>query len=67
MTNAPYTLHCWMGYIESLEFGSEAWVAAYAAGGPDALPKDGTCLLEDGHEGPHEFQPDDEIEVRFLP
>jgi len=59
-------LHCWMGYIESLEFGSQEWVAAYAAGGPEALPNDGTCFLPDGHVGPHEFTPDSDITVRFL-
>lgn len=50
--------HCWMGYIESLEFGSPEWA--------DACPQsDATCLLPDGHEGPHEWTPDREIQVRF--
>ena len=26
---------------------------------------DGTCMLPAGHEGPHEFTPDDQIEVTF--
>ena len=25
-----------------------------------------TCMLPDGHDGPHEFDRDDEITVRFL-
>jgi hypothetical protein len=32
--------------------------------------KDGcssTCMLEDGHEGPHEWTRDDQIFIRFSP
>lgn len=33
------------------------------------LPDDSgsTCLLLDGHEGPHAFTPDDEITLQFVP
>jgi hypothetical protein len=30
--------------------------------GPDS---DSTCMLDDGHDGPHEFTPDSEIVVKF--
>ena len=36
-------------------------------GGPDASDGCGTtCMLFEGHEGPHKFTRDDEITVRFL-
>jgi hypothetical protein len=41
--------------------------------GPQELSADGTrmvtstCLLEAGHEDEHEWTPDDEITVTFLP
>lgn len=54
----PEPVHCWAGYLESLEFGSEEWVEAFDKG-------DATCLLPDGHEGPHEWTPDSDIMVRF--
>ena len=45
------TLHCW----------------EYATDFDDDGTMNGlTCLLPDGHEGPHEFTPDDEITVRFV-
>jgi hypothetical protein len=28
--------------------------------------KRSTCLLPDGHDGPHKFTPDSEIVVRFI-
>ena len=27
----------------------------------------GVCLLEDGHEGPHQFTPGDQVQVTFGP
>ena len=27
----------------------------------------GVCLLEDGHEGPHQFTPGDRVQVTFGP
>lgn len=52
-------LHCWAGNMDDLEFGSEEW--AEAMGKPS-----GTCMLESGHSGPHDFTPDSDIEVEFL-
>jgi hypothetical protein len=31
----------------------------------DAFLDDGTCLLDEGHEGEHEFTPDSEIVITF--
>jgi hypothetical protein len=30
-------------------------------------PHTSTCMLLDGHDGPHEFTPDDEITIEFAP
>ena len=66
-------LHCWTGRKEWTEeayekehgagswWGSDAHVATYADDW-----KDGTCMLEAGHDGPHDFTNDDEIGVRFV-
>lgn len=43
-------------------WGSDAMVATYL----DDF-KSGTCLLEAGHEGEHEFIDDDQWGVRFVP
>ena len=68
--------HCWMGYIESLAFGSDEWVEVMSGAGPfgsperqadpDAMPADGTCMLRDGHKGAHVFTPDDEVGIYFV-
>jgi hypothetical protein len=55
-------LHCWKDQREHVEEtegqGSEAWTATWVDG-------DGTCMLAAGHDGPHEFTPDDQIGVSF--
>lgn len=55
--------HCWKGLIEEVEekygFGSAEWAECVVAGGQ-------TCMLENGHVGPHEFMPDSEILVTFV-
>ncbi len=53
-------VHCWADYRDSLPFGSDAWVESFNTG-------NATCMLEDGHHGPHEWTPDEEIGVRFMP
>lgn len=57
-------LHCWkdrLAWIEDVHgHGSDEWCAAYDK--PSA-----TCMLEDGHDGPHEFMPDSDIAVSFAP
>lgn len=42
--------HCWE---------SGPWVGDYEDG------HGSTCMLPDGHDGPHEFVPDNEIIIRF--
>ncbi len=56
--------HCWTGKGEWLsdtygEF-SEQYGEYIAAGGMSE-----TCMLAKGHEGPHEFVPDDQIIITF--
>ena len=59
MNPAP-TLHCWEDYEWTLEIGSPEWVEAKIRG------VGATCLLERGHEGPHQWTSDDQIVVRFV-
>ena len=58
-------LHCWKDQREHVEetygWGSDEWVATWL---DDAVG--GTCILEAGHDGPHEFTPDDQIGVTFV-
>jgi hypothetical protein len=54
-------LHCWKDRSEHAEhvhgWGSDPyWAAVFNSG---------TCMLEAGHEGDHEFTPDHEIGVTF--
>jgi hypothetical protein len=53
-------VHCWQGKREHTEFGSQEWHDTFLDDG------DGTCMLDDGHDGPHEFTPDSQIIVQFL-
>ena len=55
-------LHCWAGKLDGLEAGTEAWAEAYHR----EFEGEGTCMLERGHGGPHEFWPDGDIGVEFL-
>lgn len=53
--------HCWKDKREDVEerlgIGSDEWV--------DSVLESGTCMLERGHDGPHEFVPDAEIVITF--
>ena len=60
---AVTTTHCWKGHREWLEETGQAYTDAWAA----TWDCDGTCMLPDGHDGPHEFVPDAEIQVAFSP
>ena len=54
-------VHCWKDR-------KEAAIEAHGWGSPEHLAaeeRNGTCMLLDEHEGPHEFTNDDEIGVRF--
>lgn len=65
-------LHCWMGRREAAEedyermhgagsfFGSDAWAETHSEEW-----KDGTCMLPDLHDGPHEFTDDERIGIKF--
>jgi len=66
-------LHCWKDRKEATEetyesehgagsfFGSDAWVNTWHDDW-----KNGTCMLEAGHDGPHDFTDDDDIGVSFV-
>ena len=54
-------VHCW-------ELKSEYMAEVYGENSEeyfDALVNEGICLLPAGHEGPHEFVPEDEVGIRF--
>jgi hypothetical protein len=55
-------VHCWKDQLEHVSethgFGSDEWAECQLGSG-------GTCLLEHGHDGPHEFTPDDQFGVSF--
>ncbi len=53
-------LHCWHGPKDDAEIGSEEWVAAELN-----YPDGAVCLLEAGHAGPHEYTPNDQVEITF--
>lgn len=63
-------LHCWKDYTEHLEeihgWGTPAYWVAWAAQWSDEDTFHGsTCMLEDSHDGPHDFTPDSDIGVSF--
>lgn len=64
----PRVVHCWTGKREWAEktfgWGSDEHLATYSEDGDS---RDGTCMLEDGHDGDHDFTPDDQIGVTFAP
>lgn len=74
-------VHCWISRHEADGFDSWLdWVMAseercriyaehyYDENGPsDPTGGHDICLLEDGHRGPHEFTPAEDIVIRFAP
>lgn len=59
-------LHCWTDRRTAIEEAHpndyqmrDDWAETYGDAG------NGTCMLERGHEGPHEFTPDDQIVIGF--
>lgn len=64
--------HCWAGWLESMSDDdridemARQWQADDAAGRSDRGFQDKTCLLPQGHSGPHEWTPDDQFSVKFL-
>lgn len=57
-------VHCWTDKLEWIieTYGdlSSHWYDYVAREGPGE-----TCMLEKGHEGPHEWTPDDQIIITF--
>ncbi len=53
-------LLCWHGLTDNMEICSPEWDAAH-----ERYPHGATCLLPDGHEGPHEYTPDNKIMLTF--
>lgn len=59
--------HCWKDLGEHLEETNvDAYHEWYGSRYPDS-PLGATCMLPDGHVGPHEFTPDNQIGVTFPP
>lgn len=62
---AERVLHCWAGKLDTddLEIGSDEWVNRWVRKeeGEDTC----TCMLPQGHDGPHEWTPDSEITITF--
>jgi len=52
-------LHCWAGKADQYEIGADEWA--------EAMAHPATCLLPDGHDGPHDWTPDEEIIIEFPP
>ena len=55
---ADTILHCWHGENDDNEISSDGWIEIFVRG-------EGTCLLPDGHDGPHIYTPDDEFTIVF--
>ncbi len=51
---------CWASYHEQWEYGSAEW--AIHGDDPGA-----TCLLPEGHLGPHQWTPNSDIIIRLTP
>ena len=47
-------VHCWFDFDDAYWLDDDTRVPGH------------TCMLEDGHSGPHEPTPDDEIGVSFV-
>lgn len=54
-----HVAHCWADQREHME-ALYGWRSAEYQDCPG-----GTCLLPDGHDGPHAWTPDSEIAIRF--
>ena len=59
-------VHCWWGLRDEIEkvfgWGSKEWAETYQ----EAWENE-TCMLLQGHKGPHNFTPDSEVQITFLP
>ena len=57
--------HCWESLDVSDLYGKEEKTLSKVEREMLCRDKSATCLLQDGHDGPHEWTLDDEIEVTF--
>ncbi|MBM4321578.1 MAG: hypothetical protein FJ125_16955 [Deltaproteobacteria bacterium] len=60
MSTNDRQLHCWQDRLDWV------WQQGAKLGSPeylDALEHPATCMLPAGHEGPHEWTPDEEIVI----
>ena len=57
------TVHCWAG-LDSLT-DPVAWEVELKKHAELPQECNFTCMLVDGHTGPHQWTPDDQITVRF--
>ena len=51
---------CWQGHRDQFEVGTDEYIQSWID-----YPDGATCLLPEGHEGPHEWTPDDQILISF--
>lgn len=56
-------VHCWMGRLEWIKETYGSMSDEYVSYLENDMPE--TCMLPDGHAGPHEWTRDDEIEISF--
>lgn len=57
LAEARGIVHCWADRAECAEYLSEEWALASV--------DSATCLLPAGHDGPHEWTPDEHITITF--
>ncbi|MDY0059811.1 MAG: hypothetical protein RBU45_08385 [Myxococcota bacterium] len=60
MNSNDRPLHCWQDRLDWV------WQKGAKLGSPeylDAIEHPATCMLPAGHEGPHEWMPDEEIVI----
>lgn len=61
-------VHCWAdGPEETILFDDETGAGDEGQWWGRVRSIGSTCMLPDGHPGPHQFTPDDEITVEFRP
>lgn len=57
-------LHCWVSRRQEIE-RVHGWMSKEHIETRDECWQDGICLLQDGHEGEHEFTDTKDLTVRF--
>ena len=62
------TVHCWQDYWDHIyTIDPENYWTRRAEAMPDmdTRPPGATCMLLEGHDGPHEWTPDSDIGMKF--